>query len=235
MTRRSKAGSVPTDAETTPPLSARERELLEQLRGYELRGERISVKEFARRAGYADKAGIQRFRILRAALHAYAERTGARAGQTVQPMSEQVDLQRQIAVRDEEIARLTAANAELPTLREQLGAAEEARKAVEQDADRLRAMVSALVAFMGARSVVRAREIESELRAAASLLVPDLEETLRVFAPRDSERQTASEEAGPSDVPVPLALVPDDLQRINGKKTTVRRKNSKASQTKADA
>ena len=147
-------------------MSRREQELLQQLEVIRRSGERITITEFARRAGYRNKSALRHFRVLKRELHRIlvqeAGRRGLSAPSDVRELQEKLE-------RSERTAREQARQLErIPELEAKIGQLRGRCERLRHENGQLRMMVSALAAHVVQRSEIPARAIEAELAALAA-------------------------------------------------------------------
>ena len=159
-------------------ISPRERELLGMLEVIRRNRERITIADFARRAGYRHKSGLQRFATLRAALHDYCvvQRGRKHLESPRADVAARTARERESVAQTQEIGRLRRRLDEALARIAQREESLERLAAVERDRDALRGIVTALISQIAQTSVKRAVEIERDILAVAAQYVEGVPE-----------------------------------------------------------
>lgn len=192
-------------------ISSREQALLNALEVIRRKKERITIIEFAKRSGYSHRSALQRYPTLRKALHDYCV---VEAGRRHLPapradLVERAAQERESRAQTRELARLRArlAAAEGQIAEHVVAVAD--RETLVQERDALRGIVSALVAQIAQRSVVRAQDIERDILAVAGQFVEGLPPVPAAEAPAKKPAKSVAKtktkaKAAPTRTPLRL-------------------------------
>ena len=152
-----------------PQISRRESELLEKLESIQRCGEEITITEFCKREGYANKSALRHFPVLKRELDLYVGRF-RKNGDKSSPSAV-----RFLEIQNERLNRRCEDQekdlAKIPELEAKVKGLEGTVKDIRRVEGELRGMISTLIAHFSSNDLSRAKEISAKLEELAKVAV----------------------------------------------------------------
>jgi hypothetical protein len=158
-----------------PPVSRRERELLDNLALLKSQGKKTTVVAFARDNGYANKSALRHFPVLRRELSEYVAQCSA-TPQSPPGSLKAKYVNAQIERQAREIERLKKQTKAIPPLKARIAKLESDKKHDAHQKKLLRGMLSTVISFLSSSDFAKARDLSARLEMQAKALKEDNED-----------------------------------------------------------